>query len=831
MQLLSISLLLFFKIGTPDSLIVSDFEARGVSIDEACLVTNTIRTKLREHFYLVSSEELGILSIKSFNETIEICKTYNIPILVGGEVKKVADKYRIQAIYLDLTKEKEDTIVAITSSPLLTTSLIANSFVKLATGEEEKDFGSISIETHPKGADILLDGEHIGVTPEKIDLVSFGQHSLLFSKKGYATAIKPIVVYPGERRNISLSLVPTRGTLIAPDDKAPVYWIDEIVVRGKKIREKLFEVPKGIEIITSRDIEYSGARDIPELLSQVAGISVRDKTGSGVATSLSIRGMDPSKYTVVTLDGIVINRIDGEVNWNSIPMEIVKRVEVIKGAAASPYGGKAVGGIVNIITKERERNKLSLSSTNAKDGGWAFTLSALDGWDLWVNTNGRKGHGWRKFDDERDEEYDIRSFYGKFTFPVDRENVVAFSLDAIRKQNLFPGGLTEDELGDKDKGPAYFGRDKEEKLWENVRLASHYEMKTSDSKLVFKFYTMPQGYEASGIKDWSFNGIEIGASTEYERKNFIFLIDGNFSNLKRKVFYPSPTLESHDNSQDIAVKTLLEWKEKLLNIITLTPGIKFEYVKYWLKDYTVTPAGTDKVYTSTVSPKFGLIWPSTPLDIFSSVERTIRLPKPYEKVKNIKLKPEVIGVFEFGTRVRYYPFTGSFSLFYMDFKDQILMEGAEFENSRERAFHRGVEGELGYRISENFSLFSTHTFLEAKFEDSDLWIPNVPKAEHTFGMRLTYMPVYSLTTSYNWHDESYISKDHPEWTTDAYGTLDFTLKVKPYPSFSFAFGVSNFTDEENKKIFGYQAPPELGEEGLYYPIAPRGFRAEINFEF
>ncbi len=861
MQLLSISLLLFFKIGaldslvvpdseiskdnvldsltvyfaapavkTLDSLVVSDFKSRGVSADEARLVTNTIRTELGKHFSIVSLEDLEILTKRDFNEAIEVCKTHNIPILVSGEVKKVADKYRIQVIYLDLAKDKGDTIVAITTSPLATTSLIANSFIKLTLGEEEKDFGSIRFETHPKRADILLDGELIGITPEKIDLVPFGQHSVLFSKKGYATAVKPIVVYPGRSLNISLPLVPTTGTLIAPDDKVPVYWIDEVVVRGKKIREELFAVPRGVEVITSKDIEYSGAKDVPELLSRVAGVSVRDKTGSGVTTSLSIRGMDPSKYTVVTLDGVVINRIDGNVNWNSIPMEMVKRIEVVKGTASSSYGGGAVGGIINIITKEREKNKISLSSANARDGGWAVTLSAFENWALWVNTNGRKGRGWRKFDEEKDEEYDIRSFYGKFTFPIDRDNTVAFSLDAIGKKNLFPGGLTENEL--KDKGPTYFGQDREDKSWENVRLTSHYEMKTSDSKFLFKFYTMPQGYEATGIKKWSFNGIEIGTSTEYECKNFTFLMDGSFSNLSREVYYPASTRESYDNSQSTTVKTLLEWKERLSNIIILTPGIKFEWIKYRLKDYLSTPAEIENIYTYAISPKFGLMWSSVPLDIFTSMERSIRLPKPYEKVKNIKLKPEVITTFEVGTRVRYYRFIGSLSLFYMNFQDQILLEGAEFMNFPEDAFHRGIEGGLNYRINKNLSLFSTHTLLEAMLEERDKWVPNVPRAEHTFGIRLTYMPIYSLTTSYSWHDKSYIDIENKFPQTDAYGTLDFTLKVKPHSSCSFTFGVTNFTGEEGKKIFGYEAPAELGKkEGLYYPISPRGFRVAGSFEF
>ncbi|MDI6850438.1 MAG: hypothetical protein QMD82_00660, partial [bacterium] len=66
-----------------------------------------------------------------------------------------------------------------------------------------------------------------------------------------------------------------------------------------------------------------------------------------------------------------------------------------------------------------------------------------------------------------------------------------FSLDATKKKNLFPGGLTDRQL---EENRAQSGEDKEEKLWENLRLTSQYETKTPESKFSFKFHTMPQGY-------------------------------------------------------------------------------------------------------------------------------------------------------------------------------------------------------------------------------------------------------------------------------------------------------------------------------------------------
>lgn len=811
--------------GGSDSIAVVEFEAKDVSPEVTHSITNEIRNRLGEQLPVFSTEELdkkGFSGVRSLVRVEEIGVSQTVPILISGEVKARNNIYRIKVVYLDFYKNKKDTIIAVTTSPSTLIPDVVNSLVNLIKGEGEKEFGSISVESQPSGADILLDGEFVGTTPEKIDLIPFGEHFVLLSKKGYATGVKLIVVYPGKTAHISLTLTPVSGSLIAPPEEVPVYLVDEIVVRGERIREELFKVSKGVDVLSMRDIEYSGAKNIPELLSQVVGVSVIDKTGSGVSSSVAIRGMDPTKYTLVTLDGIVINRADGEVNWGAIPLEIVKRIEVIRGGAAAPYGGEigAAGGVINIVTRERERNKVSLSSTNGKDGGVAITLSESNSWDLWINTHGRKGNGWRE-----EEKYDIRTFYGKFTLPIVEKSSLVLSLDAARQKTLFPGGLTDVEL---KRNPEQSGGDKEDKLWENIRLTSQYQDGGPDSRFLFRFHTMPQNYKSTGLNKWELKGIEIGTSSEYGRKNFTFLFEAQTTNLSRKVYGLSPeTLICHDNSQSIVFRPLLEWEEKIFRIFSLTPGIKYEWVGYRIQDNTNPLAPTKSISVANLSPKFGIMWASTAREIFFSIERTAHVPKSYEKVKNVELKPEMLTSAEFGARARWYPFFGSFSIFYVDIEDQILMEGVTFRNSREPAFHRGAEGDLNYRINENLSLFLNHTYIEAKFKDTDRWIPQVPQTEGGVGVRITYMPTYSLTFIYNWYGKSYVDRENtPGWVVDPYQTLALHFKYKPHPSFGFGLSFTNLTDQGGK-TFGYR----FQNEARYYPIVPRGFRVEGSFEF
>lgn len=84
-------------------------------------------------------------------------------------------------------------------------------------------------------------------------------------------------------------------------------------------------------------------------------------------TNVSIRGLagDEQGRTLVLFDGIPINTSDeGSVNWNSIHIDNVQRIEVFKGPGSSLYGNSAMGGVINIISK-RPVSPFSLNTSGS----------------------------------------------------------------------------------------------------------------------------------------------------------------------------------------------------------------------------------------------------------------------------------------------------------------------------------------------------------------------------------------------------------------------------------------------------------------------------------
>ncbi len=126
----------------------------------------------------------------------------------------------------------------------------------------------------------------------------------------------------------------------------------DIVVTSIKGSEPLAEVTQDVIIITSEDIEKSGATYLPELLRRTTDINVVQNGGYGAQTSYFLRG-GASNQIVVLIDGIKVkSATTGSLDISKINIKDVERIEILKGAQSTLYGGEAMAGVINIITKK-----------------------------------------------------------------------------------------------------------------------------------------------------------------------------------------------------------------------------------------------------------------------------------------------------------------------------------------------------------------------------------------------------------------------------------------------------------------------------------------------
>lgn len=138
----------------------------------------------------------------------------------------------------------------------------------------------------------------------------------------------------------------------------PVASMDEIVVTGSRVVRDGYEAPTPLTVVGVDAIEKAGVPNIAQLMNQMPTFAgsqspsgnVGTNTGTAGINSLSLRGMGPTR-TLVLLDGqrTVGGSLAGSVDINTIPQQLVTRVDTVTGGASAAYGSDALAGVVNFV--------------------------------------------------------------------------------------------------------------------------------------------------------------------------------------------------------------------------------------------------------------------------------------------------------------------------------------------------------------------------------------------------------------------------------------------------------------------------------------------------
>lgn len=127
------------------------------------------------------------------------------------------------------------------------------------------------------------------------------------------------------------------------------------MVTATRFPDRYSDKPVSVTVLTREDIAASTARSLPELLALQPGIAMRDLFGNNATlATVDIRGFGATsgQNALILLDGRRLNDIDlSGVQWPAVPLSMIDRVEIVRGAGAVQYGDGATTGVVNIITR------------------------------------------------------------------------------------------------------------------------------------------------------------------------------------------------------------------------------------------------------------------------------------------------------------------------------------------------------------------------------------------------------------------------------------------------------------------------------------------------
>ena len=170
------------------------------------------------------------------------------------------------------------------------------------------------------------------------------------------------------------------GDVININMKESLLKLDEIVITGTKSPISLSDVPVYTEIINNKEIRSSCAMTVGELVEERAGVSrIYNFDGS---FNYNLIGLD-SKYILILKDGQPITgKFNDKVDLDQITIANVEKIEVLKGPGSALYGTEAMGGVINIISRDRnslDKSEIKIQGINYSSDIKNFRSGAIGG--------------------------------------------------------------------------------------------------------------------------------------------------------------------------------------------------------------------------------------------------------------------------------------------------------------------------------------------------------------------------------------------------------------------------------------------------------------------
>jgi len=233
-----------------------------------------------------------------------------------------------------------------------------------------------------------------------------GAYQVTAAADGFQAVSSTVELATGEQPALVLKLSPT-------------VLSQSIIVTGSREEELRVDSVVKVELIARSQLRDSGYERVSDILSEETGIVTRTSRSPGSRAGTQIQGVD-SRQSLVLLDGFPLVGArgvkSGILNLNRQSTNRLERVEVVKGASSALYGSDAIGGVINMITREpRQRFDSNVSTSAASFGGVDLRADAgflMDRWsgffgaerhksnpyDLTPSTVDTTGPGYRRYD-------------------------------------------------------------------------------------------------------------------------------------------------------------------------------------------------------------------------------------------------------------------------------------------------------------------------------------------------------------------------------------------------------------------------------------------------
>lgn len=208
----------------------------------------------------------------------------------------------------------------------------------------------------------------------------------------------------------------------AQENKPKIDSLQEVIISSTRIDLPFSKNSRTIQLITAEDMKKAGVTNVADALQQIAGIDIRRRGTNGTQADLYIRG-GSFDQTLLLVDGIKVDDAQtGHHTMNlALPIEVIKRIEIIKGPAARIFGQNAFNGAINIITKDVPDTDVSLNVQGGSYNQFNAAVTAgisLDDSSHIIHYSKNTSEGYRYNTDYDNQNFVLKSTFNKKNLPI-----------------------------------------------------------------------------------------------------------------------------------------------------------------------------------------------------------------------------------------------------------------------------------------------------------------------------------------------------------------------------------------------------------------------------
>jgi vitamin B12 transporter len=616
--------------------------------------------------------------------------------------------------------------------------------------------------------------------------------------------------------------------------------LDQVVVTATKYPLKQSQTGKVVIVIPHEELEKSTGKSLGELLNEQAGITVSGAlTDAGTNQSVSIRGAGSGR-ALVTIDGMPVGdptQTDNSFDINLIPVSMIERIEISKGAQSTLYGSDAIAGVINIIlikpdVKTPFNGKASFSGGSYGTYNGNAQLYGKIANQLTYNVRYSRAHtdGFsRAYDSTRHD----TAYHRPFDHDGDRSDVVAANLgwspvSALAVKGFFQYShyTTDIDASAFTDALDFTSGNKNLMLGggftyalSNTTIHGNYLYNTTN-RLLVEDSVFGQSYSYDhyfGKTQFA----ELYASTNLGYG--LTLLNGadyRFASMnENSIYYSTPSLFKDTSASQTSMYSSLLYNGN--------SGLSVE-----LGGRLNTHSQYGSNYTYTFNPAYLL---NHNWKIYGSIASGFKAPTLYQLYSaygNPTLQPEKSTSYEGGIQFSNAVIESRATWFHRRTKDAI-----DFNNFTYQYFNRneergqGVEWENKINFNRIVSLTVNYTWIKEKqltqshltFADT-AYSYGLRTPEHTINFTLGIRPVKSFYFSVSGHYESkrydlggYESYPPygplPDVVLNSFFILNAYAEYRPFKMLKFFADAKNITDKKFFTVYGYNSIPAMFSGG------------------